>query len=285
MQESSTRQTGLKTGLIVLAAVILAGLALFTMGPDQPPSPDAMEAPPRLADDPAFLKRLDETSVDLANTTRRVLALSPREEQRDVLLQAALHLFKKEAPRLSFASTSDFDALTAHVQSGVQTLKESGSGWCKGTEIEAYVRLDDTQLVPVLIETFANDDEAYAWAMQLADLYLDAIVSARARPVRHGKRTYQDKLILQDHGRAMGTQNWSMALSIAAFGQAEGQSYDLMREAVSAVNVCDLGLAMTDLSSRLPDDTRGRILAELLPETFYGNTPYAIAVLTSFFFI
>ncbi|MDJ0921816.1 MAG: hypothetical protein QNI84_11865 [Henriciella sp.] len=285
MPQNPARQTGLKTGLIVLACVLLAGLGLVFTGPERGASTQMAETAPLLVDEPVFLQRLDTASPELADKTRRVLALSPSGERREVLLQSALHLFKLEAPRLRYASTTDFDTLVTHFRDGVQKLQDSGSTWCEAGQVETYVRLNETELIPVLIETFARDDDAYAWATQLANLYLDAIVSARARPVQHGQRTYRDKLILQDQGRAMGTRNWVMALSIAAFSQAEGQSYDKMREAIEAIDVCELSLAMADLSSQLPTDTRGRILAELLPETFYGNTPYALAVLTSFFFI
>lgn len=285
MPQVPTRQTGLKTGLIVLMAVLMAGLGLLIFGPERHAPSAAIEQTAQVPNEPALLKRLDAASPELAETTRRVLLLAPPDQHRELLLESALNLFKLEAPRLRYASTEDFDALTGHFRSGVQTLQDNGSDWCKATQVEAYIRLDEAELIPVLIDTFAKDDAAFDWAIKLAGLYLDAIISARAKPVQHGQRNYRDKLLLQDQGRAMGTKNWAMALSIAAFSQAEGQSYEQMREAIDAIDVCELSLAMTDLSNQLPDDTRGRILAELMPETFYGNTPYALSVLTSFFFI
>ncbi len=58
-----------------------------------------------------------------------------------------------------------------------------------------------------------------------------------------------------------------------------------MREVIESIDVCKLAVTAVDLSDSLPEANRGRIWAELMPEIFYGNTPYVLMLVTDYFFL
>ena len=91
--------------------------------------------------------------------------------------------------------------------------------------------------------------------------------------------------ILQQEGLALGSEQWALALQIAAFANSEGTSYGQMQEVIAGMDVCELGIAVETVSARLPSDVRTRIWADLMPEIMVGNTPYVMYRITDYFFI
>ena len=114
---------------------------------------------------------------------------------------------------------------------------------------------------------------------------LAAVKQAQDRPRRNARPGARDEAVLQQEGLALGSEQWALALQIAAFANAEGTSYGQMQEVIAGMDVCDLGIAVETVSARLPSDVRARIWADLIPEIMVGNTPYVMFRVTDYFFI
>jgi hypothetical protein len=229
------------------------------------------------------LARLSPGTADTLH--RAVSAADAKQTRRTLTLEAALATLRQEAPYLRYMSTANFDSVMQAFGSGMQQLQAAGSDWCRGPAIAELTRLNATDLVPYVLSEIAASDAAYTWILDWTRTLLAGAIQARNAPVRHGDRTLRDEQVVQAYGRQLGMERWNVALSIASFSQAEGRDYATMREAIAGMNICQLGVTLADLSERLPADVRGRVLAELAPELFYGNTPYVLYLLQGYFFI
>lgn len=287
---------GLRTGLTILALVCIgtfAALTLITV----PPSPSTqVKSPASIAAalpdtvTAGYLRKLRRTSPETAEKLQQELQAAIRSgeaapELADRVTRAALSEFKPNAPYILRASTGNYDRLLDHVRTGFEMMSESGSHWCEAVAVEGLLKLSVDDLIETLIDQFEYDSGGYRWALTWSGFYLDAAYQGQKLPHFHGQRSLQDKLALQEQGLAIGSREWALALQVAAFSQAEGQGYAPMREVIESIDVCKLGIAMVDLSDRLPEPNRGRIWSELMPEIFYGNTPYVLVVVTDYFFL
>ena len=297
MNPSRQRTIGLPLGLASLAVCGVILIAWFSLSrpvaptPPAPPSSTQGEAPD--LQDPAtraFRSRLAAVAPAASATLEAELARAratdtPHQDQAQIVVRAAFAQFQDQALAMRSAATPGYDQLLGHVRSGLAALQASQSNWCKAHRIEALLRQPTPDLVEQVLSQFAYGTPQYDWLMQWGTLYLEAARQARTEPVRHGPRTARDKRVLQDYGRQLAAREWQLALQIAAFSQAEGQGYDTMRETIAGIDVCRLGITAIDLSAQLPEPVRGRIWAELLPELMYGNTPYALYLVTGYFFL
>ena len=290
------RTVGLPLGIASLIICTL-GLAVWLMqaGPGLAPTEPSVAGAPRplVLDDPATRAFLDSLSraapaqrATLDNELARARSAGANDARlAQIAVRAAMAQFRQQALALRSASTEDYDRLLAIVRDGLESLQARQSNWCHATRIETLLRQPTPALIDTVLAEFAYDTPQYAWLMAWSAALLDAAYRADISPTRHGPRTARDKLILQDFGRSLAAREWGLALEIAAFSQAEGRGYDTMRDTIDSIDVCELGIAAIDLSGQLPVAVRGRIWSELLPEILYGNTPYALYLVTGYFFI
>ena len=295
MTRQSERTTGLGLGLAVLAltSIAIAAVLVGTAGPPARPDPQ----PPVRVDTPAvlsepaaaaYLRTLERTAPIAAERLRDALSTAgsePEDVQRDILLLALLAQFRDRAGDLRTAPVASYDAILRHVGDGLENLSVAESRWCKASELEALLKNSPDDLVDTLLQAFRTDEAAYQWLLGLGQVQLEAVSAGYRTPVRHGPRTYADKLELQRRGLALGRTEWALALQIAAFSQAEGRGYEDMRTVIAGIDTCQMGIMLVELSGQLPVETRGRIWAELMPEIFYGNTPFVLYVVTDYFFL
>ena len=292
------RIIGLKLGVAILFCVA----ALFALGATFGPKV-AVDAPVPLAADTRlvetvlndaasleYLAKLDAHAPVAAQTFRLEAAFAikdgwTRDEVGALLMEAAFGQFRSLAVDLQTAPTASYDAILAHFGEGMATLKAQRSAWCHGPTVAAFLTENDDKIVPQLLAQFPYGSDGYDWALEWGGLFLDAAAEGRRVRVRHGRPDWRDEVALQQEGLAVGTEKWSLALQIGAFSTSEGQSYEMMQDAIGAMDVCGLGLAIPDVSGRLEPDVRGRIWADLMPEIMYGNTPYVLARVNDYFFI
>jgi hypothetical protein len=208
-----------------------------------------------------------------------------QQQKRRLVLRSALASLRAEAPHMRSLPVRGYDAIMNGVADGLTQLQDTGSHWCRATTLATLTRKNEGVLLSTIIDDMAQSDAAYDWALSWVTDILELGSQARARPVRHGPRTVADEAVVQDFGRQIGLERWEVALSIAAFAQAEGRSYRAMKQALAAIDVCELGQTLEALSDRAPEAVRGRVMAELVPEIFYGNTPYVLYLLQGYFFI
>ncbi len=298
LRRISETPLGLKSGAAILVAVALGFAAVLLSRDSAAPidedrsTSDAINLYGEL--DPVsarYLAALDRAAPDIAGELRpalQTLMHANREDiigQRRLVLMAGIAAYRDHGIFLRRASVDQFDRIIAHFERGVTELSEAGSPWCNGPQVEAFLRLHERDLIPKLVDEVAASRTAYDWALDWNTLFLDAVETSKAKPVLHGRRTTADKALLQQTGMTLGPDRWALALQIAAFSRAEGQDYETMRSVIEGIDVCEMGLAMTELSTRIPHGPRGRIWAQLLPEIFVGNTPYVLYVLNDYFFL
>lgn len=236
------------------------------------------------------VERLLQSLSDInPGRTERLLFAGPQlpstEAQRIALLETSLAVLREEAAYIRYASLGDFTDILIAFGEGIDALEDADSDWCQASALAGLTRLNEDQLVPHLLRSLSSDDEAFEWTTQFLRKALGAARNGRVRPIRHGSRTQQDEAVVQFYGRQLGVERISVALSVAAFSHSEGRDFATMRDAIAGVDVCELGDAFVELSDRLPNDVKGRVLAELAPEIFYGNTPYVLYLLRGYFFI
>lgn len=299
MNSPARQQADMKIGLIALVAVsVIVGL-VFAFGPDpdplEPPETPLAggspllelitDAPTRRAvralqtASPTTYAELDEAAKWALRDDADQIALS------ELVLQALFGEFRNNALTFRSAQSAQFQEILAGLSDGLKRLKAAESNWCEGEQIAAFLAQNDQDLVPALLAEFPYQSPQYDWAMDWMSGILNAAVRARADPIRHQRPSLRDEAILQQVGLSLASEQWSLALQIGTFANSEGVSFSQMKEAVSAIDVCDLGLAVETVSSRLPDDVRARIWADLMPETMVGNTPYVLWRVNDYFFI
>lgn len=299
MGETAHRQTGIRLGLISLGLVAAGFLGVFVLGPspqlDTPPT-DAETALPGLLDrlDDAPTRRAVEalksaapaTYAELDTTARLAIAEGQGEDQlAQLLLEALFAQFQAQAPAIKGARGDQFQAIMAGFASGLRELQAAKSDWCEGPRVAAYLSQNEEDLVPALLSEFPYGSPQYDWAMDWMVTILTVAHSAQVRPQRHARPTARDEAILQQYGLDLGSQQWALALQVAAFANSEGVSYAKMQEVIASMDACALGIAAETVSARLPDDVRARIWSDLMPEIMVGNTPYVMWRVTDYFFI
>lgn len=298
MTKPAGTQSGLPLGLAILALVAAGFCILFFLGPD-PEVPDA-SAP--LVEQAGVLDVLDDqptrralealkaaapaTFTSLEENAQRALSDgADREDIARLTLQALFAQFKDQAYYLQFADSPGYQAIMAGLADGLRQLEATRSPWCKGPRIADYLAQNDDELVPVLLSEFPYGSQQYVWAMSWMETILTVSKQGQDRPRRYGRPTSRDEAVLQQQGLALGSEQWGLALQIAAFANSEGVSYAKMQEVIGGMDVCKLGIAVETVSARLPADVRARIWADLMPEIMVGNTPYALSRVTDYFFI
>ena len=299
MRHTPRRQTGLKLGLITLGVVMAGFLGVFLFGPDRDPvksdGPDAVSALAlldKLTDSPTR-KAVEALQAASPGTyaqlqTEAALALkdgADADALSNLTLQALFGEFQNKALVFRSARSEDYHAIIVELSKGLQQLKALDSRWCEGDQIAAYLAQNESDLVPPLLAEFPYGSPQYDWAMDWMSVILITAQRAQDAPPRHPRPGFRDETTLQQEGLALGSEQWGLALQIAAFANSEGISYARMQEVVSGMDVCQLGIAVEAVSERLPADVRGRIWADLMPEIMIGNTPYVMWRVTDYFFI
>lgn len=291
-------QTGLKLGLISLVLVSLAVLGVFLLGPDRKAEP-ASPTPPQAA---ALFDQLQDaptrravealraaspaTFADLNQAAAFAIADGASDAAlAQLVLEALFSQFQAQALSLRSASSANYQAIIEGFSDGLGQLKANQSAWCEGPTIAAFLTQNEDELVPALLAEFPYQSSQYDWAMDFMVTVLSAMKQGQERGQKHARPGGRDEAILQQEGLALGSEQWALALQIAAFANSEGTSYGQMQEVIAGMDVCELGIAVETVSARLPSDVRARIWADLMPEIMVGNTPYVMYRITDYFFI
>ena len=292
------RQTGLKLGLIslVLVTVVLAGV--FLLGPE----PETEPVAPNTSQTTALLDQLQDAPTRRAvealraaapatfNDLNQAAAFAVADEASDealaqLVLEALFSQFQAQALSLRSANSGNYQAIIAGFSDGLGQLKANQSVWCEGATIAAFLTQNEDELVPALLTEYPYQSPQYEWAMDWMVTILSAMTQGQDRGRPHARPGARDEALLQQEGLALGSEQWALALQIAAFANAEGTSYGQMQEVIAGMDVCELGIAVETVSERLPSDVRARIWGDLMPEIMVGNTPYVMYRVTDYFFI
>jgi hypothetical protein len=298
MANAPPNTSGLGLGLIVLALVALGFFGLLVLAPSQGPTASdpvdesevdmfqvLPDVPTREALD-ALSRASPETFAELQALSKRAVSDgADAQTVSELVLNALFSQFQAQAGAVKGAGSAQYQAIVAGLADGLEQLNASGSAWCDGETIAAFLAQNEADLVPTLLAEFPYASPQYDWAMGWLTTILNAAEQGRVQPVRYGRPGFLDEAALQQEGLALGSEQWALGIQIAAFANSEGTSYAKMQEVVSGMDVCQLGIAVETVSGRLPADVRGRIWADLMPEIMIGNTPYVMYRVNDYFFI
>ncbi|MEO1660873.1 MAG: hypothetical protein AAFR51_07790 [Pseudomonadota bacterium] len=299
MTAAASKQTGVKLGLISLALMAALFAGLFVFGPTRTAEKATAaqtgqafdiltilnDAPTRgavsalRAANPGTYSQLQTAAAFAHADDADAQALSM------LVLEALFSQFKAQALTLRSADSAGYQAIISELGAGFEQLKSNNNAWCNGATVAVFLTKNDDDLIPSLLSEFPYQSPQYDWAMTWMSTVLNVAAESRRAPRRHAAPTDLDEVRLQQAGLDLSAQQWSLALQIGAFANAEGTSYAQMQDVVGSMNVCELGVAVAAVSGQLPRDVRARIWADLMPELMYGNTPYVIWRVNDYFFI
>lgn len=298
MAASPRTSPGLKLGFIVLACVALSFVGVFVFGPSQAPKSVDPSSEPQtdllqvLSDAPTrdALAALEDVSPatfsELAALTQRAVSEgADAQAVSELVLEALFAQFQAQAGAIKGAGSGQYQIVMAGLADGFRQLEANDSRWCDGATIANFLAQNESDLVPTLLAEFPYASPQYDWAMGWMTTVLRAAQRGRIQPVRYARPDFRDEAMLQQEGLALGSEQWALGLQIAAFANSEGTSYAKMQEVVGSMDVCELAIAVETVSERLPEEVRGRIWADLMPEIMIGNTPYVIYRVNDYFFI
>ncbi|NQY96967.1 MAG: hypothetical protein HRT82_07375 [Henriciella sp.] len=298
MAASPRSRPGLKLGFIVLACVALSFIGVFVFGPSQvPKSVDPSSEPNTdllqvLTDAPtrdalAALKDVSPATYSEldALTERAISEGADTQAVSELVLEALFAQFQAQAGAIKGAGSSQYQSVMAGLANGFRQLEANDSAWCDGASIADFLAQNESDLVPTLLAEFPYASPQYDWAMGWMTTVLRAAQRGRIQPVRYARPGFRDEAMLQQESLALGSEQWALGLQIAAFANSEGTSYAKMQEVIGSMDVCELAIAVETVSERLPEEVRGRIWADLMPEIMIGNTPYVIYRVNDYFFI
>ncbi|MEH6696420.1 MAG: hypothetical protein V7675_15370 [Hyphomonas sp.] len=231
---------------------------------------DLLSAPSALTSKPATyyfetLARIDPS----ASEGLKVQLNKTGMDQSSIVLEHGAALLRERAADLARTDTKHIDGLLVLTRDRLKAASHASNVWCNG---EQYAEMNESSLRDpaalrqkmAQLETPLRD---YGYEM-MAHLLLAADDAARA-PVNHGPITHTDKAALEGVVMSMMTDPQIMPLIMAAGTSANPD--DLRRQ----LNVCELGAtAMTALKT-LPDDTKGRVFADLVNQLATGDAGLA----------
>ncbi|MEM1391247.1 MAG: hypothetical protein AAGG45_09220 [Pseudomonadota bacterium] len=297
MRETGPKTLGLGSGLIILAIMACLGFVSafnaeqFATQIETQPETEKTELADRLTDISTqnYLTQLKRYAPVTAERLEREADTRIRTGVTDqtlselVLLSILMEL-KDGAAAFRRAPPSHYNRLIDHARQGLTRLQRENSPWCEGPQLLTYLEQDDDELIPSLIALYPYESESYNWAMEFGVLALDAIQAGRHAPINRTRPSNFDKALLQDAAITLGADQPTIALQVMAFSASEGTGYRPMKTAVQNIQACRLGLFALQTSDRLPEVVRVRVWSDLLPELFYGNTPYVIWRVNDYFY-
>ncbi|MBU2084635.1 MAG: hypothetical protein KKB75_17255 [Alphaproteobacteria bacterium] len=190
-------------------------------------------------------------------------------DKSNIVLEHGAALLRERAADLARTDTKHIDDLLVLTRDRLKAASRASNIWCDG---EQYADMNESSLrdPAALRQKLAQLETPlrnYGYEL-MAHLLLAADDAART-PVNHGPITHTDKAALEGVAMSMMTDPQIMPLIMAAGTSAHPD--DLRRQ----LNVCELGAtAMTALKT-LPDDTKGRVFADLVRQLATGNASLA----------
>lgn len=285
---SGSGRQNLLFGGLTLAVVCGAFFAVLSLphAGDKPARPHsdilaaADAAVPRLPGKAAeayyeALGRIDaEAQADLSRQIARAGKTGEAELAKMIMVHAG-EVLQAHAGELAMADTKHVDRVLDLARDRLRMASGKRSKWCEATR---YTYLQQIE--------FRKPDE---WQRELAELeepmrdftfealagFMVAIEDARERPVRRGTMTRADEAALQ--GVMMSIIADPEMRPILLASQSGGDA----AEALKGVNVCNLAATAVTAAKTLPQETKGRLLAEAM-KNMEKNGPDAFARGVSF---
>ena len=176
----------------------------------------------------------------------------------DLVLEHASDVLKAHAGELAMADTRHLDDLLDLARDRLRAASRKRSKWC---EASRYADLRDIEFSdPEQLQREMSEFEAPMrdFAFEALTGLMAAVEDARVNPVTRGALTRADQAALQGMVMSIMADPDVMPLIISLKTDADA------RQALKGVNACDLAATAVIAAKTLPQDTKGRLLAEAM---------------------
>lgn len=176
----------------------------------------------------------------------------------ELVMEHAGEVLKAHASELALADTKHVDHLLDLARDRLRSASRKRSKWCEASryaELQQMEFQSPAQLKRELAEVEAPMRE---FAFEALTGLMVAVEDARVNPVQRGELTRKDEAALQGMMMSLMTDPDVMPLMISLQSGADAE------KALKGVNICELAATAVAAAKTLPQDTKGRILAEAM---------------------
>lgn len=268
----STRGNNLVFGAITVTVVATAFFGVLHL-PKSEPAPIAgapaasvasvqqvRPAPARLQGKPAsaYLATLGRLDPAARETLDRRLARAGADEAVDLAIAHAGEVLKAHAEELASADTRHLDAWLDMTRNSLRQAASDRNEWCAGSRYAALSGLQGASTADIAAELSGLGSALSDYAFITLNHFLLAVEDARVHPVKRGPVTPRDEAALQ--GVMMSMVSDPQVLPIIMAAQSGGDPDAVLK----AVNVCELAATAVTAVKTLPQDTKGRVFADMV---------------------
>ena len=173
-----------------------------------------------------------------------------------LVMEHAETVLRAHAGELAQADAKHVDRILEAARTRLRAASRKHSKWCDAAR---YADLSEGEFrSPADLQQQMAELEAplRAFSFELMTALMVAVEDARAHPVPRGGLTHADEAAIQGVVMSVMSDPDVMPLVMSLQSGADA------RKALKGVNVCDLGVMAVTAAKTLPQETKGRLLAE-----------------------
>ncbi|MDJ0921815.1 MAG: hypothetical protein QNI84_11860 [Henriciella sp.] len=207
-----------------------------------------------------FFTLLEQTDPDAALDLEidAEMAVENGADKNELVMMVFNALDPSGLQTLAKSDVKHFDAILNHARTGLDSMSDGRSKWCKGSTYEQFADMSQYRIMKEVETTFGYGSDAYEWGIQLNSLVLKARLDGQKNPVRNGTLTAQDQTLLQNSMMQLIADPQVMQLMMIGSMSEQDQ-----RAAIGKVDACQLGSSALGILTSLPTDTRRRMWGEM----------------------
>ena len=214
------------------------------------------------------LGRVDvKAQADLRARIARAGGVEAR-ELANLVLEHAGEVLQDHAGELAMADTKHLDRLLELARNKLRAASRKGSKWCRATHYAGLQEIGFRRPDVLRQELAEFEAPMRDFAFEALTGLMGAVEDARQRPVRRGSLTRADEAALQGMVMSIMSDPDFMPVMISVQSGADPE------KALKGVNACNLAATAVSAAKTLPQETKGRLLAEAMGE-FGKNGPSA----------
>ena len=217
----------------------------------------------------AYFKALAAFDPDAANVARDLLAASqdrPVDQQADLLFEHAGDLLRDQAKDIANAPTSHFDGILNLTRDRLNSAARRNNKWCRGARYAEMADKEFTDPAAFSAQFDALKPALQDYSFDVMTLLLQAAEDGRANPVRRSKLSPRDEMALQGVAVSLMSDPEFRPLLMSAQSGADADA------SLRKTNVCRIAATAVTAVKTLPQDTKGRLFAELTRNVADGGT-------------
>ena len=204
----------------------------------------------------ASLGQVDLTAqADLGQQIARAGKLSDR-ALTDLVLVHSADVLKAHASDLARADTKHIDHVLDLARDHLRTASQKRSKWCDAARYAALSDMERQRPDMFMQELAELNAPVRDFSFEALTGLMVAIRDAQVHPVERGGVTRADEAALQSMMMSIMTDPDVVPLILAL--QSDGDA----KQALKGVNICDIGATAVAAAKTLPQETKGRLLAE-----------------------